>query len=115
LTVIDRTGTEANIEATGTPASAAAEAPRPVVASEDGHSLAGPLVRKLLRLPANADLSDAGLGVTPGWDSLKHIELLLALESALGIRFGAGEMEFLHRFTELDALCQKKLAARGSR
>ena len=53
--------------------------------------------------------------MTPGWDSLKHIELLLALESALGIRFGSGEMEFLHRFTELDALCQKKLAERGTR
>jgi acyl carrier protein len=28
----------------------------------------------------------------PDWDSLKHIELVFALEDALGIRFGADEI-----------------------
>ena len=85
------------------------------VASADGHSPASTLVRKLLRLPANADLSAAALGITPGWDSLKQIELLVSLESALGIRFLSSEMESLHRFTDLDSLCRKKIAERGSR
>jgi len=108
--------TEARIGGAATQAPPTApEAPPPIVGSEDRHSLAAPLVRKLFRLPANADLSNAGLGMTPGWDSLKQIELLLMLESALGIRFGSGEMEFVHRFSELDSLCQKKIAERGRR
>jgi NAD(P)-dependent dehydrogenase (short-subunit alcohol dehydrogenase family)/acyl dehydratase/acyl carrier protein len=93
------------------------EGPTVVVeaSSSDGHSPAAPLVRKLLRLPPTADLNDAALGVTPGWDSLKQIELLVTLESALGIRFLSSEMESLHRFIDLDSLCRKKLAERRSR
>jgi NADP-dependent 3-hydroxy acid dehydrogenase YdfG/acyl dehydratase/acyl carrier protein len=97
------------------PLSPEAAAPVIGVASGDGHSPASTLVRKLLRLPANADLNEAALGITPGWDSLKQIELLVSLESALGIRILSSEMESLHRFTDLDALCRKKIAERGSR
>ena len=38
------------------------------------------LVRSVLRLPANQDLRGGGLGLTPGWDSLKHIEIILTIE-----------------------------------
>lgn len=94
---------------------AAPEKALSAVTSADGHSPAAPLVRKLLRLADNTDLSAAALGITPGWDSLKQIEILVSLESALGIRFASGEMESLHRFSELDVLCRRKIAERSSR
>jgi hypothetical protein len=126
LTVIDRMAAEANIEATApgstAPRAAARRAPAPRAGApsgggspEDDRSPAAVVVRKLLQLAPDADLGHAGLGVTPGWDSLKHIELLVTLESALGIRFGSGEMEALHRFSELDSLCRQKIAERGAR
>lgn len=71
------------------------------------------VLRKSLHLPDNIDVADAALGITPGWDSLKHIELLLAVEAALGISFGADGIEAARDFTTLDALCRKKLAEKG--
>jgi short-subunit dehydrogenase/acyl carrier protein len=80
------------------------------IAAHAGSSPAASIVRKVLRLAGTADLADAALGVTPGWDSLKHIELIVEIEAALGIHFRSEEMEAVHRFAELDALCRKKLA-----
>ena len=71
------------------------------------------VLSKALRLPDNTDLSNAGLGLTPGWDSLKHIELLLEIEAALGISFATAEIEKMHDFSRLDALCRKKIAERS--
>jgi FkbH-like protein len=124
LTVVDRMAAAANIESTVPPAAlpsvaasraAAMDAPAGGTVSEDHPSPAAAVVRKVLQLPPDADLTHAGLGFTRGWDSLKHIELLVSVESALGIRFGSGEMEAIHRFTELDSLCRQKLAERGIR
>jgi FkbH-like protein len=119
LQVIDRTTVEAAfLPTTSSPTAAsvmvdrAAAAPDETVLEENG-SPAAAVVRKLLRLSPETDLRQAGLGSTPGWDSLKHIELLVTLESTLGIRFGSGEMEGAHRFSELDSLCRQKLAAKG--
>ena len=41
---------------------------------------------------------DVTRGSTPGWDSLKHVELLFALEDACDIKFDRQE------FAELDSL-----------
>jgi NAD(P)-dependent dehydrogenase (short-subunit alcohol dehydrogenase family)/acyl dehydratase/acyl carrier protein len=87
----------------------------PVGASENGRSPAAAVICKLLQLPAEADLTNAGLGTTPGWDSLKHIELLLSLEASLGIHFDSSEMSHLQRFSQLDPLCRKKVAEKGRR
>ena len=46
-------------------------------------------------------LVGGGLGATPGWDSLRHIEIVLDLEEKLGIRFGSGDMEKMSTFSDL--------------
>lgn len=68
------------------------------------------VVRRRLGLANGADLAGGGLGLTPGWDSLKHIEIVLALEEAFGIQFQSAEMEGTTLFKELESLCARKLA-----
>jgi len=47
----------------------------------------------------------------PGWDSLKHVALLAAVEREFGVRFKTLEVMRLQNVGELDALVRKKLAA----
>ncbi len=72
------------------------------------------VVRRVLRLPIEENLDDAGLGITSRWDSLRHIELLLEVESTLGIRFTSGEIESTRRFRDLAVLCHSKVNEPGS-
>lgn len=51
------------------------------------------LVRAFFGAPADADLSEAGIDRYPGWDSLRHFELMMHLEQELGIRFSSTELE----------------------
>ena len=83
-----------------------------VSASAASSSPAGEALRKVLKLAPDADLSGAELGITPGWDSLKQLELLLEIETTLGIRFSSDEMAITRRFAELDSLCKRKLNGR---
>lgn len=99
---------------------AAAEVSPAVGANEraagDGRAAMSPIadiLRASLRHSGDIDLTNAALGITPGWDSLKHIEILLEIESALGIRFDADEIEAAHDFIALDTLCRKKVAGAG--
>src|SRR5262249_48337654 len=82
-------------------------------APSSGSPITG-IVRAVLHLPPGIDLSGTPPGVTAGWDPLKHMELLLEIEAALGIRFSSEEMAATHSFPALDTLCGKKLAARTS-
>ena len=66
-------------------------------------------IRAVLRVPATHDLAGGGLGLTPGWDSLKHIEIILAVEARAGVHFSSHEIAATHRFDELVALCARKL------
>jgi short-subunit dehydrogenase/acyl dehydratase len=91
---------------------AAASSPRAVPSDvakpSDGIS---PTVRKALKLPAAHDLHGGGLGLTAGWDSLKHIEIILAIESQHNLHFKSSEIEATHRYDDLAALCVQKLRA----
>ena len=69
----------------------------------------GALVRDFLQLPAGVDMTSAAVEVTEGWDSLRHIELILHLERTLGIRFESREIEKTTRFVALDEIVAQKL------
>jgi acyl carrier protein len=45
------------------------------------------LIRSMLRLKTLGDT--AALGKVRGWDSLKHVEIMLALETQLGVKIPA--------------------------
>jgi 3-oxoacyl-[acyl-carrier protein] reductase len=65
-------------------------------------------IRRFFRLPADASLAEAGLGVTPGWDSLGHLELLLCLESTFALSFSSGELNQTTRYADLQRLVDAK-------
>jgi NAD(P)-dependent dehydrogenase (short-subunit alcohol dehydrogenase family) len=68
------------------------------------------VLRRILHLPPGAELSGGGLGATPGWDSLRQIEIILALESEFGIRFTSTELTELTRVDTLLDACQRKIS-----
>jgi acyl carrier protein len=43
-----------------------------------------------------------------GWDSLAHIDLVVAIEAAFGIRFTSAELETMNQVGDIVALIQKK-------
>ena len=67
-------------------------------------------VQRLLALPESIPLAGGGLGRTPGWDSLRHIELILGLERTYDIRFSSGEIERARDFEGLMNLWQQKVS-----
>ncbi|MEK9970570.1 MAG: hypothetical protein VW600_15625, partial [Ferrovibrio sp.] len=65
--------------------------------------------RSVLRLQPGFPLEDARVDVTPGWDSLRHIQLILEIERSLGIRILSQEMDGTTSYDELLSLCRHKL------
>jgi acyl carrier protein len=45
----------------------------------------------------------------PGWDSLTHVSLIVAVESEFGVRFSSGEINGLKNVGELRRLVEQKL------
>jgi acyl carrier protein len=50
----------------------------------------------------------------PGWDSLMHVRLIVALESALRVRFSSAEVASLKNVGELVGLIERKTARAAS-
>ncbi|GAB4576907.1 MAG: hypothetical protein Tsb0019_03000 [Roseibium sp.] len=99
------------------PSSAAAPSHAPAAAAEvqsapmagntmpssdaDARQRVAEIVRAKFGLPDVSMLADGGLGITPGWDSLRHLELLLDLERQLGVSFKSGDMSKMFSFSDL--------------
>lgn len=77
----------------------------------NGHDGAA-TIRAFLGAPADADMSESGVDNYPGWDSLRHLELLLHLEREFDFSFTSREMEETTRFRDLCALVEAKTAGR---
>jgi len=104
-----RQSVEHSSQAAPSAATAATATATSAGAPATGESIAK-LIAHILQLPDNHDLADGGLGVTPGWDSLRQIDIVLSLEEALGIRFSSEELSGLTRFSDLEGTCRRKLA-----
>lgn len=55
--------------------------------------------------------SDVTRQNTPGWDSLKHIEIMFALEDELGVEFSEEELAHLDSVAKIADATQAKHAA----
>ena len=52
----------------------------------------------IFHVPADEIREDASLHSIPAWDSLRHIDLVLALQKGFGIRFGDEEIPTMVNF-----------------
>jgi short-subunit dehydrogenase/acyl dehydratase/acyl carrier protein len=90
-------GADAAHAATAPQAATPAKTAAPVAT---GHAV-DDLVRAFFGAAPDADLSEAGIDRYPGWDSLRHFELMLHLEQELAIRFSSTDLE---RTTDMQRL-----------
>jgi len=74
----------------------------------------GEVFRQVLRLDPVGAGSDLRLGGHPSWDSVAHIDLVLALERAFGIAFSTVEIPDLDSFDRIVSAVGRKLAARAA-
>ena len=66
------------------------------------------VIAEILRIdPATLhDRSDAQS--TPGWDSLRHIEIMLAIETAYDVRLSIAEMTALRHLGDIETVLRSK-------
>ena len=67
------------------------------------------LIKYILRTPDAEDLNSGGLGITPGWDSLSQIEIIIAIESEFGVSFSSDEISELTQYGTLEKMVLRKL------
>lgn len=66
------------------------------------------IVASVLKVDAHS-LSDESSGLnTQNWDSLRHIELMLAVETAFGVRFSMPEMTSMQNLGDMRKLLVEK-------
>lgn len=64
------------------------------------------IMRTVLRLPQLP--ADARRQTLPEWDSLRHVELMFALEDAFGVEFSADELAALDSVEAIVAALMEK-------
>ena len=67
------------------------------------------IFKEVMNLPESVDGRDLAAADTPGWDSSRHVELVLALESEFDIRFSAGEAVAMESLGDVRAAVRAKL------
>jgi acyl carrier protein len=67
------------------------------------------LLGALLRVAPGGLPVDASRRTLEAWDSLRHLQLILALEEQYGIRFGDDELQSLDSLPALLAALKEKL------
>jgi 3-oxoacyl-[acyl-carrier protein] reductase len=67
------------------------------------------LMVDLFKLPEETSADQIVIGSTPGWDSLRQIELILAVEKAFRIKFTSNEFILGSSLNELEKLIESKL------
>lgn len=88
--------------------------PRIATESDNNRSVANTVGRTVLSVlqslfEPEKITEDSALGTTPGWDSMKHFSVVLAVEKEIGIQFTVEEMAETTSCKSLMLLCDKKL------
>ncbi|MDR2906114.1 MAG: acyl carrier protein [Helicobacteraceae bacterium] len=65
------------------------------------------ILEKVLDMPI--DPSTAAQGVTPNWDELRHLEIIMEIEDRLGVMFNHEESAQLTSFKAILEKLQKEL------
>jgi acyl carrier protein len=64
-------------------------------------------VRRILG--PDVDVRNGGVGLTPGWDSLGQIQIVLAVEEEFGIRLPAESLTATGRFDQLSRVVAEQV------
>ena len=59
------------------------------------------MFKKVLTKASDEDITEGGMGITPGWDSLAQIQIMLEVEKEFEIKFTSDEFESLKTFEDL--------------
>ncbi len=62
------------------------------------------VVASVLRIDASILSEDSNAQNTPNWDSIRHIELMLAVESAYHVSFSMAEMVGMRKLADMRRL-----------
>lgn len=68
-----------------------------------------PIFRDVLDLPSLQLRPDSNATNVDGWDSLSHINLVMAIESQYNVKFALGELQRLKNVGEMAELIGRKL------
>jgi acyl carrier protein len=68
-----------------------------------------PIFRDVLDLPDLELASESSATNVDGWDSLAHVNLVVAIEKRYGVKFALGELQGLKNVGEMADLIQKKV------
>ena len=69
------------------------------------------IVADVLSVPVNDISDDTSPKSTKNWDSLKHINLVLALETGFGVKFAPSEIMSIASIADARTLLREKGAA----
>ena len=66
------------------------------------------VIGRILEVDPETLSEDSNAQNTPRWDSLRHIEVIMAVESAYHVRFSMPELSNLQRLGDIRALLAQK-------
>jgi acyl carrier protein len=70
------------------------------------------VVARVLQVPAEAVRAEPGTGPAIVWNSLRHLQLIGALEQAFGVRFTPREMRHARTIAALREIVDRQTATR---
>jgi acyl carrier protein len=70
------------------------------------------IVSSVLGVPEASISDDTSPDTVPTWDSMQHLQLVLALEEEFGLHFEVEEIEAMQRVTVIVSLIEGRLASR---
>ncbi len=69
------------------------------------------IVAQVLGMPVEEVTDDTGPNTAKNWDSMRHIELVLTLETTFGVKFSPSEIMLISSIGSARELLQQKGAA----